>query len=369
MISKPLPSFTVAALTAASLVVVFAAIRIAESIVTPFLLALFIVAVSAPGFFWLLRRKIPSGLALLLVIAFILGVGLVLSMLVGTSVDGFARNIPFYQERLQLINAQIATMLARVGLSMSAEQLNHLVDLSYVMGLVGNGFNRLLSSLADAFLILLLVAFMLLEMSSLGEKIRRISSQPEATIAHLDYFFATINSYFAIKSLVSIGTGVLIGVVLWIMGIDYPILWGLLAFLLNYVPTIGSLIAAVPAILMALIQFGFASAGWVAVLYLVTNNVVGNLIEPRLMGRSLGLSVLVVFLSLVFWGWLLGPVGMFLSVPLTMALKIALESSPETEKFALFLGDDQPSAQQTDSNTSDDRLLSSDSEQEETRHD
>lgn len=121
------------------------------------------------------------------------------------------------------------------------------------------------------------------------------------------------------------------------MGLDFPMLWGLLAFMFNYVPNIGSIIAALPAVLLAVVQLGAGRAALIAIGYLVLNVLVGNLLEPRIMGRSMGLSTLVVFLSLIFWGWVLGPVGMLLSVPLTMTLVIALESSPETERFAILL--------------------------------
>lgn len=123
-------------------------------------------------------------------------------------------------------------------------------------------------------------------------------------------------------------------------GIDYALLWGVLAFLLNFVPNIGSIIAAVPAVLLALIQLGPFSALMTAMGYLIANMVMGNIIEPRYMGKGLGLSTLVVFLSLVFWGWVLGPVGMLLSVPLTMLMKIALESSDETRWLAILMGPD-----------------------------
>ena len=120
-------------------------------------------------------------------------------------------------------------------------------------------------------------------------------------------------------------------------GLDFPVLWGLLAFLLNYVPNIGSLIASIPAILIALIQFGPLQALMIAVGYFVINITIGGVVEPRLMGRGLGLSTLVVFLSVGFWGWIFGPVGMLLSVPLTMTAKLALESSESTASVALLL--------------------------------
>ena len=122
-------------------------------------------------------------------------------------------------------------------------------------------------------------------------------------------------------------------------GVQYAILWATLSFLLNYIPNIGSIIAAVPIIVQALLLNGFIVGLGVLVGVVVINVGIGSALEPRLMGKKLGLSTLVVFLSLLFWGWLLGTVGMLLSVPLTMALKIALEASPTTAKYAALLSD------------------------------
>jgi predicted PurR-regulated permease PerM len=148
-------------------------------------------------------------------------------------------------------------------------------------------------------------------------------------------------------------TGLVVTGGLMLIGVDYALLWGLIAFLLNYVPNIGSIIAAIPAVLLALVQLGPVHAALVAGLYLIINVVMGNAVEPRLMGKSLGLSTLVVFLSLVFWGWVLGPVGMLLSVPLTMIMKIALEVNPSTRWLAIILGSDVSSATKTAAAESD----------------
>jgi predicted PurR-regulated permease PerM len=125
------------------------------------------------------------------------------------------------------------------------------------------------------------------------------------------------------------------------MGVDYYLLWGLLAFLLNYIPTIGSFFALLPPALLALIQFGIVEAIVVVIVFVIINTLIGNIIEPRFMGKGLGLSTLVVFLSLIFWGWVLGPVGMLLSVPLTITIKIALDSSEETRWLAILLGSEE----------------------------
>ena len=108
--------------------------------------------------------------------------------------------------------------------------------------------------------------------------------------------------------------------------------------MLNYVPNIGSIFAAIPGVLTALVQFSALKAGYAAAGYIGINLLVGSVIEPRFMGRGLGMSTLVVFLSLVFWGWVLGPVGMLLSVPLTMILRIALEGNEDTRWIAVLLG-------------------------------
>lgn len=159
-------------------------------------------------------------------------------------------------------------------------------------------------------------------------------------LKQIDRFLQSVNQYMVIKTLVSLATGIIVGVGLTIIGVDYAMLWAVIAFLFNYIPNIGSIIAAIPAVLLAFIQLGPAAAGGTALLYVGANMVMGNMIEPKFMGRGLGLSTLVVFLSLIFWGWLLGSVGMLLSVPLTMVVKIALESSKSGNWLAILLSDD-----------------------------
>jgi predicted PurR-regulated permease PerM len=187
-------------------------------------------------------------------------------------------------------------------------------------------------------LILLTVVFILLEASSFPAKLRASAGDPEATMKGFGKFIGTVQKYMAIKTWISLATGGTIAIWLSVIGVDYPLLWGLLAFLFNYVPNIGSIIAAVPAVLLAFVQLGGGHAAFTALGFLVANIVMGNVVEPRVMGKGLGLSTLVVFLSLVFWGWVLGLVGMLLAVPLTMTVKIALESNEETRHIAVLLG-------------------------------
>jgi predicted PurR-regulated permease PerM len=154
-------------------------------------------------------------------------------------------------------------------------------------------------------------------------------------------FLHSLGRYLGIKTIVSLVTGVAAWIITWSIGLDFPLLWGMLAFLFNYVPTIGSIIAAVPAVLLALIQLGVGEATTTAIGFLAINMVFGNIIEPRLMGYGVGISPLIVFTGLVLWGWIFGPVGMLLSVPLTMTLKMALESDERTRWIAILIGSER----------------------------
>jgi len=189
---------------------------------------------------------------------------------------------------------------------------------------------------------LLTVTFILLEASSFPVKLRAVLGDPRQAFPQFTRFVGDIERYMVIKTLISLATGLLIGIWLFILGVDFPVLWGFLAFLLNYVPNVGSTIAAVPAVLLALIQLGIGSAVMATSGYMAINFILDNVIETRLMGRRLGLSTLVVFVSLIFWGSLLGPVGMVLCIPLTMTLKFACENNKGTQWIAVLLGPEAP---------------------------
>ena len=205
----------------------------------------------------------------------------------------------------------------------------------------------LISTLSNTVLVMLTLMFMLFEANCLPVKVRAALGRKDADLSRFSKGTREVQHYLAIKTVLSLVTGGIIAAWLAILGLDFALVWGLLAFLLNYIPNLGSIIAAVPAILLAVVQLGFGSAILVAIGFLVVNVLLGNIVEPHLMGRKLGLSTLVVFLSLVFWGWVWGPVGMLLSVPLTMMVKILLENSKDLRWVAILL----------DSGSSAERLL------------
>jgi len=322
----------------AAIVVVIAGLKAADEMVVPFILSVFIAVISAPPLFWMTQRGLPTWLAITLVIAVIICVTLGVAVLVSASFRGFNEALPVYREGLQTEFSGLLNWLKSQGADLSVSWVTEYFDPGMAMQLVANTLSGFGNVLTNSFLILLTVIFILTEAASFPSKLSQLSNNPAKSMQRFRKFSDTVKRYIAIKTLMSLLTGVTIAVWLTILGVDFAVLWGLLAFFLNYVPNIGSIIAAVPAVMLAFVQLGPSYAGLTAAGYVAMNTLIGNILEPRYMGRGLGLSTLVVFLSLVFWGWVLGPVGMLLSVPLTMTLKIALESRDDTHWIAVMLG-------------------------------
>ena len=308
--------------------------REAQAVVIPALLAFFLAVVADAPVAWLARKGVPRGTA---VVAVVVGVALALlavGTLVGSSAQKLSERAPAYQ---QALHQRIDSLLAGAESSAIPADAGRIADKispGAVLGLASDLLSGIGDVFGKAFLILLLVIFILLEVPGLDTKLAALGSSRGAWSSLEE----SLRSYLAIKTATSLATGVLVGVFLAVLGIEFAVLWGLLAFLLNYVPTLGSFLAALPAVLLALVQNGPGTALGAAAGYLVINAVIANLVEPRIMGEGLGLSMLTVLLSLVFWGWLLGPVGMLLAVPLTTAVKIALDKHHDTRPIAGLLG-------------------------------
>lgn len=335
---------TTALLTAAALVVIVAGMRAASQLLVPFLISALVASLCATPMSWLVGKRIPRGLAVVIMLLVILGIGIGLGVLVGWSIGQFTGSLPTYQDRLLDQQAAFIAWLEGLtifqGVDISDRIVLQYFDASRLFGLLGGFMTGLGQVLTNGAVIVITVIFMLLEMTGFPAKVRAALGETEAGFAASNFAKVATNvrTYLALKTVISLGTGVGIAIWLAILGVDHPVLWGLLAFLLNYVPNIGSLIAAIPAVLLALIQLGPGTALLAALGYIVVNTVMANIIEPRVMGYGVGLSTLVVFLSLVFWGWVLGPVGMLLSVPLTVIFRIVLEANESTRWLAVFLG-------------------------------
>jgi len=327
---------------AAALVIIIGGINQAQSVVVSFLLAVFLAMLGTPPVLWLERKRIPSVVAVLLVVAGMIAGLLVVGGLVGTSLNSFIDALPSYQQRIQEQVSALKALLAKKGIRVTDRMLFEYVNPSATMRLVVGMLGGLGSALSNIILILLTVTFILLEASSFPVKRRDVLGHPEQAFPQFTRFVDDIKRYMIIKTGISLAAGILIAIWLSILGVDSPVLWGFLAFLLHYVPNVGSLIAAIPAIILALVQLGIGHAALTAAGYLTVNFILGNVVEPRLMGRRLGLSTLVVFLSLVFWGSLLGLIGVVLCIPFTMALKFACEINKSTQWIAVLLGSEVP---------------------------
>ena len=321
-------------IVSASVVVVLAGVKMASVIIVPFLLALFMATILSPFFLWLKKIGLGEVLALIIIVLFLLLVISLMVTLVGSSVQDFSQNIPLYEIKLRNDLSQIIDILDKWGLHMPKEDFVNLFQTGNLMRYIATTLKSLGSLLTNSFLIILTIIFMLMEISQFTAKIEQTNSN---SLIQLIKISDKIKHYILLKAATSAATGIFIAIILEIFGIHYAILWGLIAFTLNFIPSIGSIIAAVPAIIMAIVQYDFMMAFFVMIAYLVVNILIGSILEPRILGRGLGLSTPVVFLSLIFWGWLLGPIGMLLSVPLTIMIKIALDTQPNTQWIATLL--------------------------------
>ncbi|REK17965.1 MAG: AI-2E family transporter [Planctomycetota bacterium] len=329
-------------LSAAAFVVVIAGLRAAQPIVVPFLVAVFLAMICLPPLRSLQERGLPTWLALLVITAVICVGGIVVVAVIGNSVNQMRLRLPTYEQRVAEIQDDLAKRLKDIDVDIGSVLDRENFKTDQVLSLFGNLLSALGSVLGNGLIIVFTLIFMLLEAADLPAKLRAISGGDGALPGRLDRIQESVRQYVSIKTRLSFLTGVLVTIWMWLLDVDFPVLWGLLAFLFNYIPNIGSFIAAVPAVVLAFLQYGIASAIYAALGYVAINLIVGNVLEPRVMGRGLGLSSLVVFVSLIFWGWVLGPIGMLFSVPLTMIVKIVLDNSDELRWVSILLGSEAP---------------------------
>jgi predicted PurR-regulated permease PerM len=333
------PSVRFVILTAGT-IIILAAIYAAASFLIPILMALIFAVLFWPPLVKLQERGMSSGAALGIVLLGVVVVTLLFILLMGVAIAGFAEAIPGYQARLTEQLTAVGDMLRGWGIepgrisSLSEDRsINIGAILSYVIG----GVTQLFSY---GFIILFYVIFMLVEATAFQSKIKTAFKDNADAYGYFAQVMESMQYYLIIKTRINAITGLFIGVALWLIGLDFAILWGFVAFLLNYVPNFGSIIAAVPAVILAFVQFGPSWQLLVIIgIYLGVNLLVGYVIEPKMMGSGLGLSALVVLIAVIFWGWILGPIGLILSVPITVALKIFMQSYPGSRWLATMLGE------------------------------
>jgi AI-2 transport protein TqsA len=331
-------------LVMACVVIVVAGLKVAAPILVPFALALFLAVVSMPVMFGLRRKGVPAPLAILLTILLDgLIFGLMIFVMVGSLGDLNAR-LPAYADTVERIYRGWLLRLQARGLPVGGFMAQDLFDPARVFVFVRGTVAAMAELLSVAFLVMLIMIFILAEATVFPYKFQAILGGNRQGRQRINHTVQEVQAYLWIKFQIALARGICVGLMCWATRLDFALLLGFLAFVLSFVPTIGAIIAAIPGIALALILHGEGSAVIVLIGYLVIDLFFGNLLEPSVMGRRMGLSTLVVVLSLLFWGWVWGPVGALLSVPLTMVTKITLENVPDLRWIAVLLDQVPPQA-------------------------
>ncbi|MCH1570014.1 MAG: AI-2E family transporter [Longimicrobiales bacterium] len=328
----------------ACVVVIVFGLRAAAPILLPAALALFLAVLSLPVMVWLRKHRVPKGSAIVIPVLLNVAVVGLLITFASQSVSQLQRELPTYLNTLTQLQASwLQAVEVRTDLVLTDYLTLDLIDPGAVIGFARGAVGRIAQLLSMTFLVFLIMAFMLSEATVFPAKFKFLTRGSGFEDDRLEKIVSEVQTYLGIKTVISLATGLILGSWAYAMGLDFPILLGRTAFLLNYIPTVGSIIAAIPAVLLSVILYGtLGHAILVAIGYVTVNTVFGNIIEPNLMGRRLGLSTLVVMLSLLFWGWAWGPLGALLSVPLTVIVKIWLENTTDLRWVAILLDKSAP---------------------------
>lgn len=337
LIPSPLRQGVRAPMLIASVCVCAFAVMEARPLLVPLLIAFFIGIVTTPAVTGLVRRGVPRGIAVFLGLAAAVLVLGGFAIFMGMAVGTLGERLPFYQERITAFVSEVSLWANEHGLSISAEEAIALADPGTLMQMVTKLFQSLAGLVSRGTMVMLVVGFFLVEAVNFRGKFEAVLPF-RADRLSLVKAAGELRTYLMVKTATSAVTGLLAGLLCEALDVDLPVVWGLLAFLLNYIPTVGSVIAALPPVLLALLLHGGSSAAGVMIGYLAINFIIGNIFEPRVMGQALGLSPLVVFLSMAVWYWLLGPIGALFSGPLTMLVRVWLEHTEDLQWIAVLLG-------------------------------
>ncbi|MBE0645785.1 MAG: AI-2E family transporter [Bacteroidetes bacterium] len=326
-----------------------------QSVLLPFILAIFLSYIFKPFVLYLKKKKIPAPLALLMVFIFISGLFFGLSVIVYSSFESFIREAPKYQDKLSLILRELTLKLdhfaARFDIKPENFGFGDLVDFSALTSVVTSGAGSVFSGLGNIFLILLLMFFILAGSGDLVAKVRysMVKRHSQALSAMLVSIDQRVRQYLIAKTLISLATGALTTGILIIFGVDFALLWGFLTFLLNFIPNIGSIVAIIFPITISFLQFDSVSTPLlILALLAVTQGIMGNVVEPKVMEFSLNLSPLLVLVALIFWGWLWGIWGMILAVPIMSILKIIFENIEPLKPIGVLMSGSIPSGRHSE---------------------
>lgn len=321
----------------ASFVVIMAGVKMASEVVVILFLAIFISSILSFLLDALNKKGIPKLFAYFLLLLIIFFLSVIFSYVVNISLKDFISNIPSYEEKLTSLVFSLLAFTQSYGLEIDSENIISMLDFNYFFGFTKNLIGGISLFLSKFLLVVIGVAFILSETKSFQIKLKVIFRNNIKHLEHFNLFSTNIQKYFIVKSFTSFLTGFIVSIMLLLFNVDYPVLWGVIAMLFNFVPVIGSIIAAIPAVLLAFMSLDIVLVLWVIIFYLLINISISNILEPKLMGKELGLSPLIIFFSLIFWGYILGIVGMFLAVPITMTFKIAFDSNKNTKWIGILM--------------------------------
>lgn len=329
-------------LTLACVVVVLTGMKAAAGVLVPLVYAFFLAVLSFPLLRWLTRHKVPGPIALGITLLMNLGVLAGLITLAVRLLISFNSDLPRYLRGLQRNLTDLGVWLDENGIVGAKDTINSLFDWNTIIGyatqqdvmsrigsMLGSTFGTLATVFAGLVMILILMMFILMEATGTQRRLAAVRMSGGPDFSGVLRSVSDIQKYLGIKTLISALTGLLAGIWCWFFDLQYPLLWAILAFVFNYIPAVGSSAASIPAIVEALVQHGGAAAIGIAIGYGGINFALDNFVQPTLLGNRFGISALVVVLSVIFWGWLWGPLGMFLAVPLTMVMKVLLDNSEE----------------------------------------
>lgn len=329
-------------LAIAAFIVIVAGLKAASELLSPILLSLFVVLITAPMTQWLRARRVPGWLANTLVVLGVVAVGLLLIVFLAASIAQLTSAIPEYRALLDSEFARFEAWLASQGLE-SADVLK--LDFfrpSRLIQLVLSFLTGLLGAVGNIGLTLFIYIYMLAGATSFSRKLKQgLSHRPRLLNKILGYG-QSVSLYLLIKGWLGAMAAIGQTILLLVLGVDFAVLWGVLSFLFNFIPNIGYVIALIPPLLLALLNLGIGPAIVVFIGYALINNFFDMVIGPRFLGKGLDLSTLVTFLAVIFWTWILGPIGAFLALPLTVMLKtLVLETFPDSAILAKVISADE----------------------------
>jgi AI-2 transport protein TqsA len=308
-------------LAAASIVVIVAGLREIASVLNIILIALLLAVSISPILIWQIKRGWPKAVSLAVTILIVLVVAAGLSAVLGVAGNNMAEKAPEYQERITELYRSSLDALSERGIKIAdIKQLDMFSPDKLVN--FGTGFiENLFSTFGNVFFVLILMIFILIEIASLTIKADRGEFEEDSWQWRFSYISNDLKKYVSINAVTGVMAALCDFILLLIIGIDFAVIWAFLAFFFSFIPNIGFFMSLIPPALIALLEFGVLPCIYVIVGYVVINLIIDNIIKPRYLGKEFNMSVLLVFLSLLFWGWVLGAVGAILGVPMTMAVK------------------------------------------------